>query len=156
MSKLLYLSFEADGMQPLPAREEAAELRRALAGRVEVIEAHDVTVDQLPGLLTQHNPELIHWTGHGRPAKELRAPPPPADRALGNDLLTAERLTELLRVIAGQGRLGARLLVLNACFGRVVASALREVLPCVIGWDDAVPSELARAYAAALYEQLAQ
>lgn len=156
MARLLYLSFEADGMRPLPAREEAAELRRMLAGRVEVIEAHDVTVAQLPGLLTQHKPQIVHWTGHGTPDNELLARRSPAERHLGNERLSAQHLTELLRALADQGRLGARLLVLNACFGRVVASAVREVVPCVIGWDDAVLSELARAYSAALYEQLAQ
>lgn len=155
MSRLLYLSFGADGMRPLPAREEAAELRSMLAGRVEVIEAHDVTVAQLPGLLTQHKPQIVHWTGHGTPDNELLARRSPAERNLGNERISAENLTTLLRALADQGRLDARLLVLNACFGRVVASALREVLPCVIGWDDAVPSELARAYSSALYEQLA-
>ena len=103
--------------------------------------------DDLLQALNEHNPSMLHFSGHGA-----------GDQGLcfqsedGSALsVSAEGLQQVIRAAGAS----VWVVVLNACFSEVQAEALVAHVPCVIGMSGAIGDEAAITYARALYRALA-
>jgi hypothetical protein len=113
----------------------------------ELIQHHALRVSDLQQVLLRRQPHIVHFSGHGSKTEEI---------VLENNLgkshpVSKEALTALFRIL----RDNVRVVVLNACFSKAQAEALREVIDYTIGTNKAVGDRAAITFAAAFYRALA-
>jgi tetratricopeptide (TPR) repeat protein len=152
--KLLFLSAEPFGRGHINIKGEIQAVRKKIAAsrqgeRFEFIEEADVQLDALPGLLTQHQPHIVHFTGHGTEEGNLLL--------LGDDGEEVEASPELLTAYLRNLRLDGRLCValFNCCHSDRVARAAVRTLDCAIGMTEEIPDQAAPAFAGDFYLMLA-
>lgn len=148
---VLYLSAQPAGTTALRVDREAREIE----DQIRLARYRDAfsfrsawAVSRLALLreLTQEDPAVIHFGGHGSEAgiilEGTDGQPEP---------VSAHALSEALRSSAPN----ARLVVLNACHGHDLVEALATHVPCTIAMAADVTDRAAIRYAAALYGALA-
>ena len=148
--KILFLAANPLDTVFLRTDEEARAIDTALrqaANRNFEIRVHGaVRIDDLQDLLLRHQPDIVHFSGHGTEANELIL----VD-ANGNSVrVSGAALRQLFTVLKGN----IRCIVLNACYTETQAKALAEVIDCVVGIEDAISDEGARQFATAFYRAL--
>ena len=117
-----------------------------LRDRWEFIPKPAVQVDELQELLLEHEPQIVHFSGHGSPAGELLlqdsndTSAPVSAAALGN-LFALYKNT-------------VRIVVLNACYSEIQGQAISEHIDVVVGMSDAIESRAAVTFASAFYGAL--
>lgn len=148
---ILFLAANPRGSQPLRLAEECAEIQRELKMapyrddfRFESRWA--VGIDELMRHLTELDPTVIHFSGHGGGSAGLMLqdeqgqPQPVSARALA--------------MVFGATAQRARVVVLNACYSTEQAEALRATVDCVVGMAGAIGDDAARAFAIRFYGAL--
>ena len=148
--KILFLAASPLDNVRVQAEEEARAIDLALrqsAHRNFVIHYHGaVRTDDLQALLLRHEPDIVHFCGHGSQNDELVFVGP-----TGNGVkVSGDALRQLFTVLKGN----IRCIVLNACYTATQAEGIAEVIDCVIGIDDAVSEDAARQFATAFYQAL--
>ena len=117
-----------------------------------------VTADELMRHLNELQPTVIHFSGHGRDAgvkcsDRTRQTVGDGNHQAGELYLHDERgnpqcvTADALRKMIKTAAISARLVVLNACYSGKHASALRQVVDCVIGMTGAIGDGAARSFA---------
>ena len=136
---------------PLKLSEECAEIQRELkmslnrdAFRFESRWA--VSIDELMRHMTELDPTVIHFSGHGGGSAGLLL-----QDEQGQPYAVSERA--LVRMVGAAAR-HARLVVLNACYSAMQAEALRAEIDCVVCMDGAIGDDAARAFAMRFYGAL--
>src|SRR5262245_28979539 len=120
---------------------------RARGGRrLHVVPAMAVTDDDLRRALLDHEPEIVHFSGHGTGRKGLVF-----EEAGGPLLIAGEALAELFRLCSAH----VRCVVLNACHSEVQAAAIGRHVEFVIGMSRAIGDAAAIKFSAGLYDALA-
>lgn len=148
---ILFLAANPHGGNLLKLGEECAEIQRELrmtANRDEFyLESRwAVGIDELMRHLMELEPTVLHFSGHGGGNAGLMfqdqqgQPQPVSARALAMMVTAAAR--------------SVRVVVLNACYSAVQASALRTTVDCVVGMDGVVGDDAARAFATRFYGAL--
>jgi CHAT domain-containing protein len=149
--KTLFLAANPKGTTHLALDEEIREITtkiRLSESRdiLEVVSAWAVRPDDLLQYLNQHQPQIVHFSGHGSSAGEIilvdqdgRAKPvsPAALKALFTTLKD-----------------NIQLVVLNACYSRRQGEAINEVIDYVVGMKTAIGDEAAIVFAASFYRAL--
>ena len=120
----------------------AAEYRDSL----DLISAWAVRPDDLLQLLNQHEPQIVHFSGHGSQAGEIilvdsHGSPKPVNPA------ALKALFETLKD-------NIRLVILNACYSKKQAEAITQVIDCAVGMNDAIGDEAAITFAASFYRAI--
>lgn len=129
-------------------REIEAELLRAKSrDAFELISKWAVRVDDLARALLDHNPQIIHFSGHGGGEDGL---------ALEDDtgklqLVKTEALTRLFKL----ARNTVKCVLLNACYSQVQATSIHQHIDCVIGMNTAIGDKAAIQFASKFYQALA-
>jgi TIR domain/CHAT domain len=104
-----------------------------------------VRPDDLLQLLNEHQPHIVHFSGHGiGDGLQLAA---------GNGeakLVTTQALKRLFTTLKDN----IRLILLNACYSQAQAEALVEVIDCVIGMNESIGDEAAAIFASSFYRAL--
>ncbi|MEM7129821.1 MAG: CHAT domain-containing protein [Chloroflexota bacterium] len=150
--KILFLAANPLDTDQLQLNEEARSIEEALRkaeyrDRFELETHWAVRVDDLQSLLLQHQPHIVHFSGHGSASHEIIlqdhngqsvAVPP---MALG-------MLFQLLKD-------NIHCVVLNACYSIGQSQAIAQHIDCVVGMSDAATDTAAREYAASFYQGLA-
>lgn len=148
--KILFLAASPLDNVRIQAEEEARAIDLALrqsANRNFVIHYHGaVRTDDLQALLLRHDPDIVHFCGHGSQDDELVF----VGTQGGSVKVSGTALRQLFAVLKGN----IRCIVLNACYTATQAEVLAEVINCVIGIDDAVSEDAARQFATAFYQAL--
>jgi hypothetical protein len=148
--KILFLAASPD-TAPLRLDEEVREVTAKIRSAehrdaLEVVSRWAVRPDDLQQALLEHEPHVLHFSGHGSKSAEIilldgsRQPKPVSQAALVTLLRT---LKDNLRVV-----------VLNACFSRPQAEAITQVIDCAIGMKNAIGDEAAIKFAASFYRGL--
>ncbi|HEY0989089.1 MAG TPA: CHAT domain-containing protein [Kofleriaceae bacterium] len=148
---ILFVAANPRGSGELRLGEECAEIQRELKmapyrDDFRFASRWAVSIDELMRHLTEINPAVIHFSGHGGGSAGLilqgdeGRPQPVSARALA--------------MMVGAAASHARLVVLNACFSVAQAEALRATVDCVIGMDGAIGDDAARAFAIRFYGAL--
>jgi hypothetical protein len=149
--KILMLSANPAGTTPLQLDQEArgieAKLRAAeYRDSVELITKWAVRPDDLLQHLLQHRPHIVHFSGHGSPSGEILL----LDEQGKSKPVSKEALVHLFRTLKDN----LRLVVLNACFSRVQAKAIAQVIDCVVGMNQAIGDAAAMTFAASFYRAI--
>lgn len=148
---ILFGAANPSGTDPLALAEECAEVERELQltnhrERFRLESRWALTVDEFMRYLTQLNPSVCHFSGHGcRGAgvmfqDEQRRPHLVSGRALAMMIAAASP--------------GVRVVVLNGCYTAELAEPLCSIVDCVVGMDGAVADDAARSFAIRYYSAI--
>ncbi len=108
-----------------------------------------VRVNDLQGHLMRHQPDIVHFSGHGSHASEIVL----EDNNGNSQTVPVRALSGLFSMLKDN----IRCVVLNACFSKAQAEAIAEHIDCVVGMSDAIKDLSAISFAASLsfYQALA-
>lgn len=125
-------------------REIDRNLRESDAGRrFELVQEWAVRPTDLSKILLRHRPTIVHFSGHGTSAGELKF----EDETGNARTVPVTALGRLFSILGG----GVRCVVLNACYSQAQAEALREHVDCVIGMKETIEDAAAIAFASSFY-----
>jgi hypothetical protein len=149
--KVLFLAANPAGTVPLKLDEEIRQITakvRASEHRdsLELVSQWAVRPDDLLQALLEVKPQVVHFSGHGTAAAELRL----LDAQGNSKLVSREALIHLFTTL----RDNVRVIVLNACYTRPQAEALAEIIDCTIGMNRAIGDEAAIVFAASFYRAI--
>jgi esterase/lipase superfamily enzyme len=123
-------------------------LNEAATGREYKVEPEwAVRATDLSKFLMQHQPVIVHFSGHGSPTGDI---------VLENDvgkpaLVGINHLADLFGILKG----ATECVVLNACYSLENASALTDYVECVVGMEKAIGDPSALRFAAGFYRGVA-
>jgi hypothetical protein len=122
-------------------------LERAFKPQVfRVVTETAVTDDDLRRALLKHEPEIVHFSGHGSGRRGL------VFEDAGEPLfIAADALAGLLRLSSNQ----VKCVVLNACYSEVQAQAISSVVDYVISMSRAIGDRAAIKFSTGFYDALA-
>jgi CHAT domain len=128
-------------MHEIERKFRAAEHRDALVFQ----SAWAVRPDDLLQLLNQHQPHIVHFSGHGSSV---------GLSLVGDDgqerLVTTQALKRLFTTLKDN----IRLVFLNACYSHEQAQALIGTIDCVIGMKESIHDNAAIAFASSFYRAI--
>ena len=104
-----------------------------------------VRPDDLLQSLHEHNPHIVHFSGHGKIS---------GLSLVGNEVEERLVTTQALQALFTTLKDNIRLVLLNACYSREQAQALVQVIDCVIGMNDRISDEAAMAFASSFYRTI--
>jgi hypothetical protein len=155
--KVLFLAADpcTEGSSSLRLDQEA----RAIAGAIrrgrerealEFASEWAVRISELAGALLQHQPQIVHFAGHG--SGGLRS----AGILLADDRDVAKAVdAEALRGLFASLARAPRMVILNACNSRPAVEACGSVVDYTIGMKSAIADTAAIAFAQSFYGALA-
>mgnify|MGYP000887216110 CR=1 FL=1 len=126
-------------------RDIAAKLRASDAARasIELVTEWAVRAKDLPDIFLRHEPQVVHFSGHGSKKGRLAF-----EDDEGNVNLLDREIIGRLFEIHGES---VRCVVLNACYSKAQAELLRRHVDFVVGMEGEVGDAGARAFASAFY-----
>jgi CHAT domain-containing protein len=150
--KVLFLAANPTDTSALRLGQEVREIDEKLEvgtarESFELIQHHAVRVSDLQKVLLKHRPHIVHFSGHGSTTEEIVL----EDNSGKSWAVNRQALTALFRVLKDN----VRIVVLNACYSKPQAEAIKEVIDYTIGNNKAVGDQAAIAFAAAFYRALA-
>jgi hypothetical protein len=149
--KILFLASNPADTPMLRLDKEARAIDEALRQaeyrqRFEIIQHWAVRVSDLQACLLRHEPNIIHFSGHGSETSEIVL-----ENASGtSQALPAEALSRLF----GLFKEHLRCVVLNACYTQFQAEAIADQIECVIGMSKAIRDEACLNFSNAFYQAL--
>jgi hypothetical protein len=146
--RILFLAANPVNTAPLDLEEELRSLEQELRGvqfrsQIKLIAHHAVRPDDLIRHVRAHQPNVIHFSGHGSTTGII----------LRNDTGGYSEIegASLQRFLEGRG---IDLVVLNACYSRSQADMIRSSVKTVVGTTDVVDDVAARRFTVAFYRSL--
>jgi len=110
---------------------------------LDLISAWAVRPDDLLQTLNQHKPHVVHFSGHGTSDGEIIL----QDNNRNPQPVSAATLQKLFSTLKDN----IRLVVLNACYSKIQAEAITQVIDCAIGMNAPIGDDAAIVFAGALY-----
>lgn len=169
---ILFLSSNPKGTDRLELEREFAQLHNVVQNNSSAFIVKSewaVTVLELQNLIIRHRPNILHFSGHGMPDRDL--PKDPATRSLKKkaherengiilegpngetSLVSASALSSIFELFAE--RYGIEAVILNACYVGEQAEALSEHVPLIIGMKNTITDEAAIHFSKQFYATLA-
>lgn len=150
-TSILFLAANPSDTSPLMLDEEISEIDRSLRvaefrDNFSVQQHWAVRDTDLQEFLLRHNPDIVHFSGHGSSANEIIL----KDRYGHSQPVSAHALSQLFSILKGN----IRCVVLNACYSSGQAKAIAEHVDCVVGMSKAVGDQAAISFASAFYRAL--
>lgn len=152
MKKILVLTANPKNTDHLSLDEEVREIEEGLRrsrhrDQFELIAQWAVRPDELRRALLDHEPQIVHFSGHGAGEHGL---------VLVNDagdmqLVSTEALTGLFKALEPHG---IECVLLNACYSEVQATAIHQSVDCVIGMNQPIGDRAAIQFAEGFYDAL--
>jgi len=149
---VLMLSANPKGTTPLRLDEELREVKEGLIKRSKLrdsfslVSEHAVRTRDLHRAMLEHQPHILHFSGHGVGAQGLLL----EDEVGGGKTVSGEAIAQLL----GLFKESLQCVVLNACYSEVQAKAISEHIPFVIGMSDEIEDKAAIEFAVAFYDAI--
>lgn len=150
--KVLFLAANPTDTGPLRLGEEVREIDEKLEvgtarESFELIQHHALRVGDLQKVLLKHQPHIVHFSGHGSTTEEVVL----EDNTGKSRPVSNQAMSALFRILKDN----VRVVVLNSCFSKAQAEALKETIDYTIGTNKAVGDKAAITFAAAFYRALA-
>lgn len=150
--QILFLAANPSDTTALELNEEIEriqeKIRPAKFGKLFVIQKEScVRVDQLQGLLIEHRPDIVHFSGHARVSSEIVL----EDKNGRSHAVSTKALSDLFFLLSHN----VRFVVLNACYSEPQAKEIANHIEWVIGMSNAILDSSAIAFAGSLYQALA-
>ncbi len=152
MIKILFLAANPRSTPELDLKAEAdtiaAALRRAKYGEhFQFITHYAVRVSQLQELLLDHQPHVVHFSGHGAETGEIIL----EDEQGYVHAVAPDALAETFRLLRGE----IRCVVINACYSQPQAEAIARHVEGVVGMAQRIENTAAITFSTAFYRALA-
>ena len=149
--KVLFLAANPVDTPPLKLDEEVRAIDQALRranyrDRFDFIQHRAVQYGDLQELLLRHQPDLVHFSGHGSETGELLLQ---GENGIAHPI-REQTLSRLFSVLKDN----IRCVVLNACYSEGQAAAIAQHIDVVIGMKHELGDDAARNFAAAFYQGL--
>ncbi|MDF5723665.1 MAG: CHAT domain-containing protein [Rhizonema sp. PD37] len=151
MKKILILSANPQDTNKLRLDREVREIQAALKRaknreKYEIITEWAVRIDDLRRVLLDHQPTIVHFSGHGSGNDGL---------ALENNfgqtqLISTESLAKLFGLFQGK----IECVLLNACYSQAQVAAIHQHIDCVVGMNQAIGDVAATEFAIGFYDAL--
>ena len=150
--QILFLAANPSDTKALKLDEEIEriqeKIRPARFGALFVIQKKScVRVDQLQGLLIEHRPDIVHFSGHASVSSEIVL----EDKNGRSRAVSTKALSDLFFLLSHN----VRFVVLNACYSEPQAREIANHIEWVIGMSNAILDSSAIAFAGSLYQALA-
>lgn len=152
VKKILILTANPKNTEKLRLDEEVSQIQEGLRrsqsrDRFEIVSEWAVTPRGLRRAILDHNPHIVHFSGHGAGEEGLAL----EDTDSGEvKLVRAETLAELFDLFQEQ----VECVLLNACYSEVQATAIAQHIHYVVGMKQAVGDRAAREFAVGFYDGL--
>jgi hypothetical protein len=151
MTKLLFLAANPLDTDPLRLDEEMRaidiSLRQAdFRDQFELRSHWAVRISDLQELLLRHQPDVVHFSGHGSHASEIVL----QDTRGHGVVVPVDTLSDLFGLFQDD----IRCVVLNACYSADQAEAIAQQIDCVVGMTDAITDTASIEFATAFYRAL--
>ncbi len=152
MKKILILTANPRDTDRLSLDEEVREIEAGLRrsrhrDQFELIAQWAVRPDELRRALLDHEPQIVHFSGHGAGEHGLVL----ANDAGGMQFVSTEALTGLFKALEPHG---IECVLLNACYSEVQATAIHQSVDCVIGMNQPIGDRAAIEFAEGFYDAL--
>ena len=151
MKKILILTADPKNTERLRLDEEVREIEASLQqarirDQFEIISKWAVRPRDLRQALLNHEPQIVHFSGHGAGDRGL---------VLEDDIgmlkpVSTESLVRLFKLF----RTKVECVLLNACYSEVQADAIHQHIDCVVGMNQAVGDRAAIEFAKGFYDAL--
>ncbi|MDJ0841558.1 MAG: effector-associated domain EAD1-containing protein [Acidobacteriota bacterium] len=131
--------------------KEWREIREATAphGNIHVLSRTAATIEELPGILAEIRPNLLHFSGHAtEEGLEFET------RSGQGKLVSATDMADIIRTINADGEDPVRCALFNACSGQATAEATAACTGASIGFRGPVNDDEAVAFARGFYSGL--
>jgi len=151
MIKILFLAANPKDTNPLRLGEESRAIKERLRltdlrDQFVFEQEHAVRVTDLQGHLLHHQPQIVHFSGHGSKTGKIIL-----ENSLGRSrAVTAGALKDLFATLKDN----IRCVVLNACYSEAQAKGIAESIDCVVEMGRAIDDSSAIAFAASFYQGL--
>jgi hypothetical protein len=148
---ILFLASNPDNTPTLKLDEEIRAITEKIHSsefrdNLELVPLGAVRPDDLLRALNEHQPQILHFSGHGSPNGEILL--------MDDDRRMKPVSTPALKALSITMKDNIRLIMLNACFSHVQAEALSEVIDCVIGMRKEIGDDAAITFAASFYQAI--
>lgn len=135
----------------LEVQDEYDEIKQAVrigpqGDLMEIIYKGDVKRNKLDDLLDEHNPHIVHFSGHGKD-KEIYF----VDKQGNAAPVEIETMEALLRGY----KQNIQVVILNACYTDAQAEAIAQIVGCAIGIDRVITDSTAKMFATSFYKKIA-
>ncbi|HKQ08975.1 MAG TPA: SAVED domain-containing protein [Blastocatellia bacterium] len=145
--KILFLAAEPTDLFRLQLGKECERIKREIElevnrDRFEVVEHWAVTTSELIRALRKHQPDIVHFSGHGGKSGIILE-----DGSGDSHSVPKEGLAELFEMF----RNNVRLVFLNACYSEAQVQAFTQTIDFTIGMRKPVGDSAAISFAAAFY-----
>jgi len=149
--RILFLAANPKDTDPLRLDQEMraidqALLQAAYRDRFEIKQQWAVQVSDIQGHLLRHQPDIVHFSGHGSATSEIIL----EDDTGTSHSVSVRALSQLFSVLKDN----IKCVVLNACYSEPQAKAIAEHIDCVVGMSKAIGDRAAINFAAAFYQGL--
>ncbi|NJM73224.1 MAG: CHAT domain-containing protein [Scytonema sp. RU_4_4] len=151
MKKILIVSANPKNTNPLRLGEEARRIQEALKlakyrDQFEIATEWAVRVEDLRRAMLDHQPHIVHFSGHGAGTQGLAL----EDNSGVTQLVSSESLTSLFELFRGT----VECVLLNACYSEVQAQAIHRHIDYVIGMNQPIGDVAAIEFATGFYDAL--
>lgn len=149
--RILFLAANPPGTNELQLRKELREITEMIQSAkyrdvLEFVSDWAIRPVDLIGLLHQHNPQIVHLSGHGTTTGEIVL----EDSTGTPQPVSTDAMRALFKTLKGN----IRLVVLNACYSSTQALAIVENIDCAVGMSTEMENTPAMVFAASFYRAL--
>lgn len=128
-------------------REITEKIRRSKhRDSIVLIPSMAAQPDDLLQKLNEYKPHIVHFSAHGTSAGELLL----LDKTGNPKPVSANAINTLFETLKDN----IRVVILNACYSKVQALAIRNVIDCVIGMKSTITDNAAIVFSAAFYRAI--
>ena len=179
LKTILFMGANPPGVRSVQLEIEHSRISEKLRGKFNLPTEKFLSADQIPELLIQHNPYIVHFSGHGKNPESGEHGQEGADisRAIGRMpkdydkkggiVMFSENMLELQIVeddvidflfSSAVNDLGIKIdvVVFNSCHSESQARVIGRYIPYVVGTATAIKDDTAIAFATGFYFGLAQ
>jgi RNA polymerase subunit RPABC4/transcription elongation factor Spt4 len=151
MIKILFLAANPSDSTRLRLDMENRAIDQSLRqaefrNRFELKQHWAVRVSDIQELLLRHQPNIVHFSGHGSQSSEIIL----EDDCGKSQPVPAEALSDLFSILKDN----ICCVVLNACYSEQQAQSIASHIDCVLGMTKAIGDESAISFATAFYRAL--
>lgn len=152
MLKVLFLTANPERSTKLGLNEELRKIKDAIRGykrgsRFKMVPEPEVRASDLPRLLRDERPDIVHFSGHGMKSGSIVL----FDNDGSPQSVPPEALADLFRVLKDK----VRVVFFNACYSEAQALAVVKFVDCSIGISDKIGTGIAPEFSAEFYGSLA-
>lgn len=151
-TKILFMASNPKGGSPLKLGNEFRAINEKIRSAkyrdfLELESVWAVRADDLIQALNEYKPVIVHFSGHGGPSDKIFLTD---SMGLLPHAVNSQSLKALFKCLKDN----IRVVVLNACYSKVLAEPITEIIDCAIGMKTEIGDKSAMVFAASFYQAI--